>query len=439
MFLVGLGTLLLLIFMPGLAALRQSAAMFAEIRQIRAAHEKTQQTLFIIERRILQASILVRDFMLDTAPDVAPRYKDEFRQIRTGVEQQLLQLTEDAGPSDLGGLDRLQDQVTGYCSTLQPVFDWTPAQRELRGTYFLREQQRPRRESVLAIAEQIGALATSNYRRRYADFESSQRTYRRQLGIAVGIAFLLGVIVAIATTIRIAILEKRTAQHQRETERAEREMRSLSARLMQAQEEERRTISRELHDEVGQSLTALRMELAALERLRTANQEEFATHLDEAKTISEQALRTVRDIAVGLRPSVLDLGLGPALQWQARQFSRRTGIEVNVEIDDLVPPIRDDTATCVYRILQEALTNSARHAEAKRVEIRVSSAEGILEATIRDDGIGLRDGWDKGRGLGLIGMEERARELGGAVHIRSQAGKGLMIRVNLPLPREGAA
>lgn len=432
-FLIGLGTLLLLIFLPGIAAIRQSAAMFDEVRRVQGSYEQTQQSLVMIERLILQASILVREFLLDTAPDVAPRYKDEFRRIRAGIEQHLIQLAEALGSGDATRLDRLRDQVAGYWTTLQPVFEWTPKQRAARGTYFLREQQRPRRESVLAIAEQIGALVASNYTRRYEELESSQRTYRRQLGTVVAVAFLLGVGVALATTGRIAILEKRTAHHQQETERAEREMRSLSARLMQAQEDERRTISRELHDEVGQGLTALRMELGALDRLRTAGAADFEAHLEEAKSLSEQALRTVRDIAVGLRPSVLDLGLGPALQWQARQFSRRTGIEASVHFDDSLPAISDEVATCVYRIVQEALTNSLRHADAKQVDIRVSAHDGSLQATIRDNGVGLPRGWDKGGGLGLIGMEERARELGGTVDIGSERGKGMSIHVYLPL------
>lgn len=329
-----------LIFLPGLAALRQSASMFEQVRHIQATHEKTQQSLFMIERRILQASLLVRDFILDSSPDAAPEYRDRFRQIRLAIDRNLVQLAEGVTPSDTGGLDKLRDQIAGYSATMEPVFHWPPEQRATRGTYFLREQQRPRRESVLAIAEQIGGLVQSNYKRRYEELETSERRYRRQLGMAVAAAFLVGVAVALATTWRIALLERRTAQHQLQTEQAEQEMRRPSARLMQAQEDERRTISRELHDEVGQLLTALRMELGALGRLQNASSEDFASHMEEAKLLAEQTLRTVRDIAVGLRPSVLDLGLGPALQWQARQFSRRGGVEASVHLADDPPGCR---------------------------------------------------------------------------------------------------
>ena len=268
--------------------------MFDEIRSIQETYEQTQQGLFAIERRILQASILVRDFVLDTSPDTAPGYKDQFRQLRITIDEQLGRLRAEHAASDTLGFDELREQVDAYCASVEPVFSWTPAQRAARGTYFLREQQRPRRQSVIAIADQISALLTANYRLRYQELESSQRTYRQQLGGAVAVAFLIGVGVALTTTARIALLEKRAAGHQQATELAEREMRSLSARLMKAQEDERRAISRELHDEVGQTLTALRMELGVVDRLRNAGDADVPAHLDEAKSLSEQALHAQR-------------------------------------------------------------------------------------------------------------------------------------------------
>jgi signal transduction histidine kinase len=216
-------------------------------------------------------------------------------------------------------------------------------------------------------------------------------------------------------------------------------MRSLSARLMDVQEEERRTISRELHDEVGQVLTALRLELGTLDRLRHEPGPRFEQHLGQCKTLAEQTLRTVRDLAVGLRPSVLDLGLVPALQWQARHFSRTTETEAAVRVHGELPRLPDAYLTCVYRIVQEALTNAARHARAKQVDIAVGATERDLTVTIADDGVGLRKNWAPTRGLGLIGIEERARELGGQVAIESEHGNGVRIHVRLPLPAEAGS
>jgi signal transduction histidine kinase len=147
-------------------------------------------------------------------------------------------------------------------------------------------------------------------------------------------------------------------------------------------------------------------------------------------------LRTVRDIAVGLRPSVLDLGLGPALQWQARYFSRNSDVTVTATVGDKLPPLPDTHLTCVYRIVQEALTNSARHSQATQVDVTVSAQDGLLEVIVRDNGIGFKEDWMKQRGLGLIGIEERARELGGTLSIDSGNDRGARIQVNLPIPKE---
>jgi signal transduction histidine kinase len=292
---------------------------------------------------------------------------------------------------------------------------------------------------ILGIADRIGDLSRENYRLRIEDLRVSQLRYRRQLEFAIALSFLLGVVVAIGTAARISQLEARAERGRLDAEKAEQQMRGLTARLMRAQEEERKTISRELHDEVGQTLTALRLDLGSLDKLRNAQPEEFRLRLEEAKQVTEQTLRAVRDLAIGLRPSVLDLGLEAALQWQARQFSRHTGTEATVEVPNELPPLSDTHLTCMYRIVQEALTNSARHARASSVRIHVagqadaSGRRNYLELVVTDDGVGLSPDWRSRRGMGLLSIEERAREAGGAVDIQSAPGKGVSIRVRLPV------
>jgi signal transduction histidine kinase len=139
------------------------------------------------------------------------------------------------------------------------------------------------------------------------------------------------------------------------------------------------------------------------------------------------------------RPSVLDLGLEPALQWQARRFSRTTGTEASVMVNGPLPPLPETHLTCVYRIVQEALTNSAKHSGATKVEISVTASSGELELIVSDDGVGLQENWTATRGLGLVGIEERARELDGTVTIQSEQGQGVGIHVTLPLPNGAAA
>jgi signal transduction histidine kinase len=437
-FLVGLGSLLALLFLPGLAALHKTQEVYDRIRALQQAHQRTQGSLNEIERRLYMNSILVRDFLLDSSPNPAGRYHKDFGTNRQAVGQELAALASLGRGSSV--VQRLGAEFDAYFASAEPVFAWTPEQRQERATYFLREQQRPRRQSILAIAEEISRLVTATYNEQYEQVNLSQLEFNRDMERVVALAFFIGVIIAGGSIFRISSLEQRADRQRAKTERAEMELRQLSTQLMHAQEQERKTISRELHDEVGQMLTALRMQLGSLERVRE-DPEQFGEHVGEAKGLAEQSLRTVRDLAVGLRPSVLDLGLAPALQWQARHFSKHSGIPVQVDVQGELQDVPEEHLVCVYRIVQETLTNCAKHARAQRAEVSVRVSDGALEATVRDDGDGFDITAARGGGLGLIGIEERVRELGGTLRIESAKGMGSTLTMRLPVPceRSGAA
>jgi len=159
----------------------------------------------------------------------------------------------------------------------------------------------------------------------------------------------------------------------------------------------------------------------------------FTHHLAEAKSIAEQSLRAVRDLAVGLRPSVLDLGLLPALQWQARHFSKRSGIPVSVQAEGEFQNLSEEHKMCAYRVVQETLTNCARHAGAKKAQVQLKDTATQLELSVSDDGRGFDTTAPRHGGLGLIGIEERVRELGGELQIVSEPGKGSHLTVRFPL------
>jgi signal transduction histidine kinase len=176
------------------------------------------------------------------------------------------------------------------------------------------------------------------------------------------------------------------------------------------------------------------MELGNLEQLRSAPGQEFHDHLAEAKTVTEKTMRSVRDLAMGLRPSMLDdIGLGPALQWHVREFSSRSGIPVSVDIDGDLGNVPEAVNTCIYRVTQESLTNCARHAQAKNIRVTVHGGKDQIYVTVADDGIGFESGDLAGPGLGLIGMEERVKKLGGTLTISSQSQKGTILEVRLPV------
>jgi signal transduction histidine kinase len=341
---------------------------------------------------------------------------------------------------DRNALDRLQTETGSYLDSFNPIFNWTPQQKAELGFEFLRSEVRPRREKILLLTQEITRLNELNLANETSGINSSQAAFRRYLGWISGAALFLGLLTAGISFYHILRLEELSQQERRQIAHAQHELRLLSQKLVQAQEEERRSLSRELHDEIGQMLTGLRLELGNLEEFHLAPGPDTRKHLAEIKALVETVMRSVRDLAMGLRPSMLDdLGLEPALQWQAREYSRRNGIPATVEIDGDLENVAEDLRTCVYRVVQESLTNCARHARAKNVRIAVHGGKSEIAATIQDDGIGFSNVNTDSRGIGLIGMEERARDLGGTMTIWSQPNKGTVVEMKLPLVRKQAS
>jgi len=183
---------------------------------------------------------------------------------------------------------------------------------------------------------------------------------------------------------------------------------------------------------VGQALQALLVELGRLSKLAPADEQAMRERIASLKSLAENSVKTVRDIALLLRPSMLDdLGLIPALEWHAREVSRRGEMEVEVHSEIVSEQLPDETKICVYRLVQEALNNAAAHASAKNARVSVTQVPERLEVEIKDDGRGFDP--QRVRGMGLLGMEERVKRLGGKLKIESRAGHGTRIVAELPL------
>ncbi len=436
---IAFGTLLVLVAASGVANLRRTRQIYAEVSTLHENYQRIQRTLNEVRTEIHLSGVLVRDYLLDPSQLAAGPYREQLLALRSSMAKELDELKHLIGNEDAPKLERLRDELDRYWDSLDPLFEWTLRQKIAFSSIFLRQQVLPRRNTVLALARELRDLNQANLERQRLNIDRKQSELPVYLGKLLAVTLLLGLLVAGVSIYRINRLEQSTELEWRRAERAERELRSLSQQLVQAQEEERKAISRELHDEVGQMLTALRMELRNLEELRTASADQFGSHLDDAKQLSEQALRAVRDLAMGLRPSMLDdLGLGPAVEWQAREFSRRCGVPVTVQLDGALDVLPDTHRTCVYRVVQEALTNCARHARASDIRIAVHGRQEALSMTIQDDGVGFDPSEIHGRGLGLVGIQERVRELGGKVSIVSQPAKGTVLTVEIPLQSEAA-
>ena len=218
-------------------------------------------------------------------------------------------------------------------------------------------------------------------------------------------------------------------------------LRNLTRRLQSLLEEERTRISREIHDELGQALTAMKMDLSLIrKRLLSDGLAEPAAKIQEIELAATRIIRTVRKIATDLRPGILDeLGVVAAIKWMVKNFQNRTGIRCKVAVQG-VDKISDPTrATAIFRIVQEALTNVMRHAAASQVNVSLERKDDTLIVEVRDNGVGIQEGriFDS-KSLGLTGIRERVLLLGGEAAISGKPGEGTVVRVTLPTMEERA-
>ena len=219
----------------------------------------------------------------------------------------------------------------------------------------------------------------------------------------------------------------------------ERDLHILSSEIIKAQEEERKRISRELHDEASQALVAAKINLEMIEKRLPPDLKEVATRLAETSSLLVRTLENLRRLARDLRPSILDdLGLIPTLRWYTESYSKRLGIPITFQAFSLDKRLDFDIETVIYRIVQEALTNIAKYAQAKEVSISLKKKNGILITTIEDNGKGFALvtsvlGENYSHGSGILGMKERVNNLGGRFHIESKPGRGTTILAEIPL------
>jgi PAS domain S-box-containing protein len=227
----------------------------------------------------------------------------------------------------------------------------------------------------------------------------------------------------------------------RELAQAREDLRELSVASRTAREQENSRISRELHDELGQNLTSLKMDLAWLEANTLPENAKFLKTLAGMRAVLDSTVAATRRISADLRPLLLDdLGLLAALEWLAEETSRRHGFRVDLAVDEASGNLAEPLASQVYRIVQESLTNAGRHAAARnvRVALRTIGPEVILD--VQDDGRGLApDDLRKKGSFGLVGIRERVYILAGSVEIRGDSGQGTVIHVRLPIPDPGGA
>jgi len=387
------GGLLLLTALTGAAALLLFESVRAEEARLRSQFQQRSQNLHQIRHAILVSGILARDsFLTPPGPE---------------TDALLAQLRQTSRETDLASRHAASPTLRGEINTWWKVLDLmaemankprTPALER-----YFQQQLAQRRQTMLDIAAGIQSALDSQRLQAEQDINGTYTRFRLLLGLSLIATLTLGLIVAAATSRRLIQLESNA--------------RRLSAQLVRAQEEERRAVARELHDEIGQSLSSLLLEAG------TGNP--ISQRL-------EQAVESVRRIALSLRPSMLDdLGLVPALEWLARETWRLHQIPVQVHAADSAGDAPESHRTCIFRVAQEALRNAACHGAPSRITVQLEKSSHALRLQISDNGKGFNAA--RTRGLGLLGIEERIAQLDGRMHLHSTLGKGTTLTAELPL------
>lgn len=435
---VGLGGLLTILAVAGAGALRVLHNVRGKDEMIRRQFLSRNHVLNDIRSEVYLSGTLVRDYLLEPEPGPAESYRSNLEDMRRQMAAALESYGRETDPQQLRHYVALQTELEGYWDTLAPVFQWNAEQRRRLGYPFLRDEVFPRRQNMLAMADRIANLNEQQLTAGNSQVAQLLSGFQDRLAITLVAALALGLGMAVFSVRQILKLEKRERTRFEEVARARAQLTDLSAKLVQAQETERRALSRELHDEVGQSLSAVLVELRNLSaglNARTAaeSRAEAIQRVEEIKNLVESTVRVVRNMALLLRPSMLDdLGLVPALRWQAREISKRTTMDVIVAAELTSDDLPDDYKTCIYRVVQEALHNCARHSNAATARVRVRQTGNRITLAIQDDGLGFDV--EQMKGLGLLGIQERVNRLGGVCRVHSAPGQGTVLSVELPLP-----
>ncbi len=425
----GFGGLLLIMAAAEAGALLFLNSLRHNDTALQARFLARNRTLERIRSNIYLSGTFVRDSLLAPEQSGARAQLATLDGLRRDSESALNNYASALEPEEAPPFQDLRSQIEAYWNVLDRTLAWTGEERGKYRDAFFYEELVPRRTSMLQIADRIEALNEDALRR--GDVKLGDLFGRLQFGLLAMIAITLlgGATLAAFTIFHILKLEAEVQQRLKESVHAQASLQELSARLVRAQEEERRALSRELHDEVAQAFSAVLMEAENL--LDLDPMPEVRAHLDSIRGVAEKGMNEIRNMALLLRPSMLDdFGLLPALEWQAREIGKRTGLRVQVA-SEMPGELPEEHKTCVYRVVQEALNNCAQHAQASAVQVSVRHEARQILVTVQDDGSGFDP--ERVRGLGLLGMEERARHLGGTFQVDSWPGRGTLLRVTLPL------
>lgn len=427
---MGFGGLLVCI----VAAATETVLSLDRVRQeetrIRHSFSGRMAALDQIRSQIYLSGTYVRDYLLSPDASGAAAQGSRLANLEKESYAALHSYAQSLDAGEREPFQTLRTEIEGYWQVLDRLMALTPAERNKLRESFFYDELVPRRNAMLQIADRIVRANERGLSRAEEQLAAASDGFRRTLLWTFAITIGGGLILAFITIGHTLRLERELERRLEENTRARADLQELSAKLLRAQENERRTLARELHDEVGQSLSAILMEAESAECAEDFH--EAREHVAAVRRLAEKTVNEVRDLALLLRPSMLDdFGLVPALNWHAREMTKRTALKVVLHADEAADDLPDEHKTCIYRLVQEAVNNAARHANARTVEVELRREADRVRFSIRDDGAGFDTQFV--RGLGLLGMEERVRRLGGRLEINSQLGRGTLVSAELPV------
>jgi signal transduction histidine kinase len=397
---------------------------------------KQDEAISQLRRAVWLASNDVRDFFLSSLPDRSTQLKSQVQALEAQSSGALQQLNR--GTPENTETRFLKTHLREYWSKLEPVPESMSGLEAAAAYRFIQREIVPRRNALYDAFQQITESNQAALQKSEVAYADKRQDAVRRLLLMLGLCVVLGLLVAGVSLRHASRLERETARQYAEVARAKRDMEHLSARLLETEEDSRRWLSRELHDEIGQTLAVLEIELSHAHSLTDETQPGIRDRLRRARDLAEKTVQTVRNISLLLRPALLDdLGLTPALQWLLEDFERRSGVACEFAeegVQDLLP---DSVKTCVYRVVQEALHNCEKHAGASQVRVTARQGEAQVQVEIEDNGRGLeldsKGMPGRNAGLGILGMRERAARVGGALTLDSSPGRGTRICLRIPL------
>jgi signal transduction histidine kinase len=430
--LLAFGGLLALMIVAGLDALRSLRRLDGIERQVNQRYSTHSQALTTVLITVhVYHDQMERYLMTDHSPE---DHQEAANVSNRGAEVQnaLQNYPTDGDAEERTLLAQIKQKVQEQQNSFAALEGESHRKGEPDRQQAIQEQMMLRRAYILQISRDVSSWNDRKLGEATQSLEVSFQNVQTRLVSMVALSLFAGLLLSIAGGIYILRLEGQGRRRYEALVASRHELEELSSRLVDAQEEERRSISRELHDEVGQTLGALLVDLGQLSKLVPPEDGLVQKQIARIKSVAETAVKSMRDMALLLRPPMLDdLGLVPALEWQGREISRRGDMEVDVQSENVSEKLPDDIKVCIYRLVQEALNNAATHSGAKHASVLVIQRDHSIEVKVTDDGKGFDS--DRVRGMGILGMEERVKRIGGSLNIKSEPGKGTSVGAELPL------